>query len=284
MRRVLPPFGTSRAPPPPSLFMPRCRPPNVHLACMRSNGLHRRGVDRPTGSGCRSHCEVGKSTSRCRPPVQGSGDDGASGLVPCGVLCNVVARPQAADEERGIASLAARSDMLADVSCPDLDVIGRRSDEDVWGLADRLRQHRSSPSTLKMKEQCCGICYHDRGLLFADGLRPHVLPASCTRVDPMHVVFSNGILNTEIALILNRAKQHHGVKFSHLREYLAGWKFAFFVKRQSQPADLFNTAREKKCDEALKVESSILKRVRKRRQREGEREREKNEQTKKTKI
>ena len=38
-----------------------------------------------------------------------------------------------------------------------------------------------------------GINFHEQSLLFDAALKPFLKPASQTRVDPMHVIFSNGM-------------------------------------------------------------------------------------------
>ena len=64
---------------------------------------------------------------------------GASGTVPCATLCSVVNKQNSSDAELGFLSLAARSPLIQDISCSDINRIGLRSNEDVWSMCDSLR-------------------------------------------------------------------------------------------------------------------------------------------------
>ena len=98
------------------------------------------------------------------------------------------------DIDRGIAPLSSRSQLIQDITCSDEHRIGKRSNEDVWSFCAELEHCRDAES-LKFAEQTTGICYHPEAILFDRQLRAHVKPTA-TRVDAMHVLFSNGMLQS----------------------------------------------------------------------------------------
>ncbi len=63
---------------------------------------------------------------------------GASGLVPCGLLCSCTNKLCHTDIERNIASLSERDPHVPDLSTHDVSKLGLRSDEDVWAMFDAL--------------------------------------------------------------------------------------------------------------------------------------------------
>jgi hypothetical protein len=181
---------------------------------------------------------------------------GASGTVPCAVLCSVVSKPVATDLVAGHRSLTERSPMLVDTTCSDIKRIGCKTDADVWALCDEVAASVGTP-LLKWKQQTKGFTYHADALLFDHELRPHVKPASGTRVDAMHIVYSNGVLNAEIMLFLQSLKEKHGFYFQELRDFLQPWAFSK-TRNAGAPADCFNERREKSSHEMLKVGASEL--------------------------
>ena len=180
---------------------------------------------------------------------------GAGGITPCGIMCSVVCRPSRADREAGIRSLAERSELIQDISCSDVKRCGLRSDADVWSLADDVAAAHGTPN-LDELEQSTGIKYHPNALLFDRELRAHVKPSTVNRGDPMHIIFSNGILGFEIMLLLSACKQHYGVYFEQLRDDLQAWSFPRL--RGSSPADCFNEHRENSSGDFLKCGASEL--------------------------
>ena len=176
---------------------------------------------------------------------------GASGLVPCAALCCVVNKPIASDTELGLPSLAERSPLIVDISCSDIRRIGRKTDADVWKLCDDVAALGGGAQ--KRKEKSSGFGYHAEALLYDHVLRMYFKPASQTRVDPMHIVFSNGVMSSEVMLLLGCIKERHrGYYFKELREYLEPWKTPGHA-RVATLSDLVNEHRERASNDMLKV-------------------------------
>ena len=66
-------------------------------------------------------------------------------------------------------------------------------------------------------------------------------PATCNRMDLMHIVFSNGALGAEVMLFLRSLKDSHGFYFEEVRTYMADWRCPWIQKLE--PADCFNVHR-----------------------------------------
>ena len=180
---------------------------------------------------------------------------GSSGVIPCAICCSVTDKPKAADIAAGLRSLPQRSALIQDITCSDKSRIGLKSDFDVWHLADKLMAQAGSP-TLQVSEQNYGLNYHPDAILFDKELRRYVRPATCNRMDLMHVVYSNGVLGAEVMLFLRNLKVSHGYYFEELREYMADWRCPWI--QRLKPADCFNVHREKSSKEFLKVGASEL--------------------------
>ena len=139
---------------------------------------------------------------------------GSSGITPCAICCTVTNKPTAADIEAGILSLPQRSALIQDISCSDKSRIGIKTDSDVWQLADELQlMAQAGAPTLQVSEQNYGLNYHPDAILFDKELRRYVRPATCNRMDLMHVVYSNGVLAAEVMLFLRSLKDSHGFYF-----------------------------------------------------------------------
>ena len=180
---------------------------------------------------------------------------GASGITPCAICCTVTNKPTAADIAAGLRSLPERSPLIQDISCSDKSRIGIKTDSDVWQLADKLMAQAGAP-TLQASEQNYGLSYHPDAILFDKELRRYVRPATCNRMDLMHVVYSNGVLSAEVMLFLRRLKDCHGFYFEEVRKYMANWRCPWIQKLK--PADCFNDHRENSSKEFLKVGASEL--------------------------
>jgi hypothetical protein len=161
---------------------------------------------------------------------------GASGLTPCGMLCSVYSKATAADIELGI-DVAVLGD-VADISCNDLKRCGERSDEDVYAICDILE--RAPKEVLAKQESLYGIKCNKHALLFCRPLRQHVLPSTVATGDPMHILFSGGLLGGEIMLWLAELRREVGAGMADVRQYHveAGWlpgtavHLAFSEKRE----------------------------------------------------
>ena len=174
---------------------------------------------------------------------------GASGIMPCGVLCSVTNKPHACDRDRGIRSISDRDAMIPDISCPDLSKCGVRTDATVWKFCDDLEQSRKGE--LKDLENHTGIKLHLDTLLFCKELRPFLKPTQVLVFDPMHILFAGGIVGSEIMLCLGKVTDHVGAGFADARRFFEEKKFL----PQTQA---FSVSREKSSQATLKCGSSEL--------------------------
>ena len=187
---------------------------------------------------------------------------GSSGIVPCAVVCCVVNKPYHGDVERGIRSLAERSENIVSITCSDTSRFGLKTDNDVWSMIDNLVASQAHLPTPRFKEmqQRTGFNYQPDSLLFDVELRPYVHPATNNRFDPMHVIFSNGILGLEVMLFLRSARKAHGMYFAQVRAHFAETQWTSPKSRQGQCdfQGCFSEAKEASSNDFLKVGASDL--------------------------
>ncbi len=172
---------------------------------------------------------------------------GASGILPCGVGCSVVNKQTAHDRELGVESMAARDSEIQDIGCSNLSLCGVRSDEDIWNFCEELRAEPKD--TLNELEHSTGLKLHEDTLLFDVPLRPFVEPATVITFDPMHILFSNGLLNAEVMLFLGWLKDFVGGSFENVREFGKDW---------TPLTRIFSAQRESSSGEFLKCGASEL--------------------------
>ena len=182
---------------------------------------------------------------------------GASGMVPC-ISCHAVNKPLKKDNDRGIKPLSERDAAIVDISCPDISLVGLRSDEDIWKMCDELEEASGNPNKkiLKDLEHVTGIKFDLDTLLYDKELRRFVGPASSVTSDPLHILFSNGLLGAEIMLFMDflKKKYPHGPQgidpyFNELRSFAEDWHPKVLI---------FNTTREKSSTTTLKAGASEL--------------------------
>ena len=180
---------------------------------------------------------------------------GSSGIAPCAARCWCVNKEKQLDRDRGIAPLTERGANIADITCTTKADIVLKDDADVWADCEYLVRNVGDREFAE-KESCVGINYHPNAILFDRELRRSYKPATCHRFDPLHVIFSNGLLGSELMLFMKTAKVHCKVYFPQFREYAerASWKSTGGVK----PQDVFSAAREKSSDTYLKAGASEL--------------------------
>lgn len=179
---------------------------------------------------------------------------GASGTVPCAIACSCVNKPLKADEENGIQGLASRDDAIVDITCSDFTRMHFRTDNDVWTLADQVAAATKEDRALE--QQMTGINYHENAVLFDMALRRHVRPRSNT-FDPMHILYANGIVNSEVMLFLHDAKEEHEVTFTEVRTSLQDWSYPKSWV-YTPPAAAFSAHREKTSHDSLKCSATEL--------------------------
>jgi hypothetical protein len=101
--------------------------------------------------------------------------------------------------------LAHRNDLVS-MSCVDPHRIIYNTDASVYAIVDRLRAAKASgmsQAAFDRLEQVHGVVYDESTLLFDDELRHIVKPVTHCIRDHMHCLVSNGIVGTEIALLLH---------------------------------------------------------------------------------
>jgi hypothetical protein len=176
---------------------------------------------------------------------------GASGISPCAMLCSVTNKGPASDRERNIASMTDRDSAIPDLSCSSLEACGLRSDSDIWGFVDMLEA--CPRGELAEQEHVSGIKLNSNTLLFCRELRPHLSPSQITMYDPMHIIFSCGILGSEIMLCMRSMKDSVGAYFADVRAFLAEHGFL-----PTKSNELFSETREKSAVDTLKGGASEL--------------------------
>ena len=183
---------------------------------------------------------------------------GASGTVPCAILCSVTNKPKPADVEAGVRSLSDRSDLIQDITCSDCSKIGLRTDADVWNFVDQVGAAAASSDAPKLKQlqQCYGFNYHPDALLFDHELRRHIKPATTNRNDAQHVLYANGLVGAEMALFLRSTKEEYGKYFKEVRAEMQEWHHP--TAWHTPPKACFSEAREKSCHEFLKASATEL--------------------------
>jgi hypothetical protein len=174
---------------------------------------------------------------------------GASGFLPCGIMCSVVNKQRTQDKALGLKRLTQIDPSLADISCNDLDKCGLRTDSDVWALFDLLAT--TPKKDLAEAETACGLKFHPQCFLGDQNLRRVVPPVSACTFDPMHVVFSNGILGVEMMNFLTKLRTDTGAYFKDVREYqqTQGWR---------PETKVFSEARENSSNDVLKAQAAEL--------------------------
>ena len=181
---------------------------------------------------------------------------GSGGISPCALRCWCVNKERKPDRENGILSLTDRGGPIVDITCCRKDDIVLKRDEDVWDDCAFLERH-AADENIKEFESCVGINLHADGILFARELRPSFKPSASHRYDPLHIIFSNGLLPAEIMLFMREARQQTGKYFGDFRAYAAegmGWQ----TSAQAKVLAAFSPHREKASDATLKAGASEL--------------------------
>ena len=168
---------------------------------------------------------------------------GASGTVPCGIKCTVVAKT------RGSRDLAALDDSIADITCSDPTKIILNEDRDVWYKVDSLKALAQSngphgpKAPLTRLAQGFGVKYCPEGILSDLELRAVISPTQANRFDPMHILYSNGIVGLEIHLFMSWLEETHQLGYENIGIHAAGF---LFPKHVDKPRDVFTSERIRK--------------------------------------
>ena len=178
---------------------------------------------------------------------------GASGLKPCFVCKNVVMRNS---------DLIQGQHYLVETTCSDFNRFDISSDDDVWAAYDNLRRQHGTGTKARFEqlEMACGFGFDPDAMLGDMELRRHVLPASCTTYDWLHVYIASGIVNVELAVFFRRARESLGIKFEHVVQFAqASWTWPRVFRRHGKVVqDMFSETREKACKDTMKCGASEI--------------------------
>ena len=126
---------------------------------------------------------------------------GSKGLKPCPFCPSVTAKD---------AALVDRAGRLVDITCDDRSRFGTTSSESIFETYDVVlaaqRRYRSGHLTkvrFESIEMASGFNANPHGIMASIELRAVFSPAETLTIDPMHVLWSNGIINEEIYLFMN---------------------------------------------------------------------------------
>jgi hypothetical protein len=168
---------------------------------------------------------------------------GASGISPCGVGCSVVNKQNLFDRSAGIRALTDDPE-IKDISSSVMPL--RRTDNDVWGLCQELQ----ACPTAEM-EHVTGLKLNLDGILFDNDLRHYIRPASTNTYDVMHILFSNGLVGTEMMLFFKNMREEVGAYIKDVREVVA-------EARWLPATEVFSENREKHATDHIKAGASEL--------------------------
>ena len=175
---------------------------------------------------------------------------GASGILPC-MSCSAVNKPLALDLANGIMPLHDRDAELVDITCHDINLVGLRSDRDIWDICDELEAVSGDKEILTEYQHVTGFKFDAEALLFDKELRPFVRPSSSVTTDPLHILFSNGILGSEMISFMKWLQKEHPKPqkdsyFPELRSFAEDWRPKVLI---------FNEAREKSSKESSQLKA-----------------------------
>ncbi len=97
----------------------------------------------------------------------------------------------------------------------------QNSREEIFEIVDHLAERQAAglgATAFKNMQTHLGMHWEPEGLLYDMDLRPHLSPVLHYLRDPMHVLVSAGVANTEIALLIHEFK-HVGIELSHVAEF-----------------------------------------------------------------
>ena len=168
---------------------------------------------------------------------------GAGGLFPCVHCKNLRGDTEGYEFD---------DEYVVPLSCADAELFDPRTDEDVWFTADTLAELKRGggldKDQFEEQQKLMGLNYKPTGLLWDMDLRPHILPISMNRYDPMHTLLVDGLVQTEIELILP-VLDYHGISFETIRSFMdSNWVFASALGGKRAPSILtriFAKGREK---------------------------------------
>ena len=144
------------------------------------------------------------------------GAKGASGTKPCNCK-NVVARM----------GIPEGNDYLVGLDCSSYDALDYATNDDVWGMVDRLiaaKQAGMSKAEFSKLEQIFGLKYVPTGLLFDVHLRSVIKPIDNFLRGWMHCLVSGGVAGTEMCFFFQEIEKV-GVPLERLQDFSALFRF-----------------------------------------------------------
>lgn len=128
---------------------------------------------------------------------------GAAGVKPCFCCRNVISHDRGRERARPI------GDYVCTICCGDTTKFDLATDEDIWRMYDNLKAMVGvvNKGDFELLERASGMNYNPHGILHDEELRKYVLPASSTRLDPMHCLVANGVCTTEVHVFLVAMKK-----------------------------------------------------------------------------
>ena len=164
---------------------------------------------------------------------------GASSLRPCMACKNVVSK------RSGLADQDDRS-YLVSISCADYSRFDLMSDTDMSAAWAQLENMESTlrRADFDKVQQAYGLNF-SRDSLFADHRLRHICPPSKYTRDPMHVMLSGGVLQTELHLFLRDLRREFpAMTFATLRAWFgAAWQWPQSRSKHSMD-DILSDARQ----------------------------------------
>ena len=183
-------------------------------------------------------------------------EKGASGVIPCGIKCMTVNKPVASDVENSIASLSARDQSIADISNHDFSKMVLNSSEDVWRKCDHMGALANAGRGRELEfheKYMYGLNWCPQGILADKELRQFIKPPECQRDDPLHILWSNGIVGVELALFLKACKNVGRFDpWESLREHIAQRSWRTRQMTTSQILAMFNKHKESNMGDHFK--------------------------------
>ena len=180
---------------------------------------------------------------------------GASGIRCCPSCKNVVAKDSDLAERDA-------TGYLVEVTCSDTSRFDHASDTDMFQIADLLERSRGTLGigAFKQLEISTGFNFNPLGLLADKELRPYSRPASSLTWDPMHCLWSNGIVGFEVHNLLQRMVSTTSFTWSDLEMFCkSDWKFPAFCRAKGRSIyEVFNENRQRACKDNFKAGATEL--------------------------
>ena len=180
---------------------------------------------------------------------------GASGLRCCPGCNNVMLRGSDLAERD-------RSGYLVELTCADLTKFDWSSDEDIVESIDLLLRSKGvmGPGDFQRLERSAGFNHNPDGLLADGQMRSHVRPASILTFDPMHCLWSNGVVAFEVHCFVHRMQSNTKLGWRDLQSFCqADWVYPAFCSAKGRAIhEVFNEAREKASEETFRAGATEL--------------------------